>query len=113
MDKRSVALDIFLFLTANGIDTKLSDDNPPRFAYRDRAKVLTPEMRHAINKHSHELVALLTATRIDKEAACPVSPSGQHQWYELTGGGRKCLSCLVPMPTPVAANDVHAAVDAA
>jgi hypothetical protein len=47
-----------------------------------------------------------------------VSPTGQHQWYELTSGVQKCLSCLTPMDEtpahmePVAVNDAHA-IDAA
>src|SRR5215472_12842960 len=102
----SVALEIFLFLVANGIETKVSTAfTPPRFGVRDRQKILTRKHLAAINRHNAELVALLTATRVDKEAACPVSPSGQHQWYALTSGERKCLSCLAPIPESVAAND--------
>jgi hypothetical protein len=111
----TTGFELFLAMVANGCVLRMKGNE---LKIADREKFLTDPFRQLIRQHRDELIALLTATRVDKNAVCPVSPTGQHQWYELTSGVQKCLSCLTPMDEtpahmePVAVNDAHA-IDAA
>jgi hypothetical protein len=108
----TTGFELFLVLIANGCILRMKGE---KVNVVDQHDFLTNPLRQLIRQHRDELRALLTATQINKQTVCPVSPSGRHQWYELTNGTRKCLSCLVPMAeapaslVAVAANDDTAA----
>jgi hypothetical protein len=104
-------LDLFRKLQA--LDVRLVVGRDATLRLEAMADVVTPALSHAIREHKHQLIALVTAIRIDDQAECPVNPTGQHAWFLLTSGDKKCLSCLRPMPETVAANDTQAAHEAA
>lgn len=96
----TTGFELFLTMVANGCVLRMKGNE---LKVTDREKFLTDPFRQLIRQHREELIALLTATKVDKDAVCPVSPTGQHEWYLLTSGAKKCLSCLVPMTEQMAA----------
>ena len=96
-----------LFRKLQALGATMSTDLEGSFHTKAALGTLTPALDKAIKQHKHELIALLTANTINKQAVCPVSPTGQHQFYQLTNGERKCLSCLLPMAQPE--EEAHAA----
>jgi hypothetical protein len=77
----SQALDLFLTLTANSC--VVTADNEKLYI-DDYESFLTDALRAQIRALKPQLIALVTATRIGQGAECPVSPTSQHQWYQLT-----------------------------